>query len=116
MPSEYEKAHAKYRELAKAATGGDAQAHKDKAKAMQEIRAIEREAARAGTVLNAKYQGDKLVVKTEQADSRRSLQEEYVRKFDDKKKVMLPVDPREPEGERRAQTLREFHRRRLLSK
>ena len=112
MPSEYEKAHATYRALAKAAASGDKQAHADKAKAMNEIRNIEREAARAGTVLSATYApGDKVVVRSERTDGKRSLQEEYVRKFDPEVTVMLPDAAG---GEPKEQTLREFHTKRLL--
>lgn len=114
MPSEYETAHAKYRELAKKAANGDKQAMTDKAKAMNDIRGIEREAARAGTILSAAYTaGDKVVVSSQQTDSKRSLQEEYVRKFDAEVTALLPE---KPGGEPKEQTLRDFHRRRLLGK
>ena len=105
MATDYEKAHEKYRALAKAAQAGDAQAHKDKAKAMNDIRAIEREAARAGTKLSAKYQGDKVVQEAEQGRSKRSLQEEYCDKFD--KEITVELNGKE-------QTLHEFHKKRLL--
>lgn len=107
MPSEYELAHKKYRELAKAAAGGDAAAKADKAKVMNDIRHIEREAARAGTVLNATYQGEKIVTSSQQTNSKRSLQEEYVRKFDAEKTAMING---------KEQTLRDYHSKRLLGK
>ena len=107
MASDYEKAHAKYRELVKAAQNGDRQAHADKAKAMNEIRAIEREAARAGTILSATYNGDKITATSTSAPSKRSLQEEYVRKFDEDKTVTLNG---------KEQTLREYHSKRLLGR
>jgi CTP-dependent riboflavin kinase len=110
-PSDYEKAHATYRALAKAAQGGDKQAFADKAKAMNDIRAIERDAARAGTVLSATYNGDRIVTQSRSTESKRSLQEEYTRKFDGEVTVMLPD---KPGGEPKEQTLRDFHRKRLL--
>ena len=105
MPTEYEKAHAQYRTLAKAALGGDKQAHADKAKVMNDIRSIERESARAGTVLSAKYAGDRVVVNEKKVASKRSLQEEYIRKFDSEKTVNLNG---------KEQTLQEYHTKRLL--
>jgi CTP-dependent riboflavin kinase len=107
MPTEYEKAHAAYRELAKKAASGDQQAKADKAKAMNDIRTIEREAARAGTVLSATYQGEKLVTRSEPTHSKRSLQEEYVRKFDGDTEVFV-------NGEHT--TLQKFHAKRLLGR
>jgi hypothetical protein len=109
MPSEYENAHAEYRKLAKAALEGNEQARRDKSKAMQTIVAIEREAARAGTILNAVYKGEKIETIKEQTESKRSLQEEYCRKFDAEKKVVLS------EGAAPT-TLRDHHRARLLGK
>lgn len=114
MPSEYEIAHQKYRDAVKRYDGGngDPKARPDKAKAMQEIVAIEREAAKAGTILSAEYKGDKVVVRTDQTDSKRSLQEAYVRDFDNEVTCMLPDE----KGQPKEQTLREYHRKRLLNK
>lgn len=80
---------------------------------MNEIRSIERDAARDGTVLSAVYRPDKVEVRSKQTHKKRSLQEEYVRKFDAEVTVMLPD---EPGGEAREQTLQEYHSRRLLGK
>jgi hypothetical protein len=110
--TEYEKAHLAYRALAKAALGGDKQAHADKAKAMNGIRDIEREAAREGTILSAQYAGDRVLVKQEQTSSKRSLQEEYVRKFDAEKTVNIS----RPDQPVKEQTLREYHSKRLLGR
>jgi hypothetical protein len=108
MPTDYEKAHAKYQAMAKAAAGGDADAKRDKAKAMQEIRVIEREAARAGTILSATHRADGSVQqRQETAPTKQSLQEEYCRRFDDKTPVMI-------DGKKT--TLREHHERRLLKR
>jgi hypothetical protein len=107
MAKEIEKAYADYQALAKKAANGDLQAKQDKAKAMGEIRQIEREAARAGTILKTKLVGDRVVATEEQTSSKRSLQEEYVRKFDDKAKVRIGG---------REQTLAQYHRARLLNK
>lgn len=103
--TEYEKAHTTYRELAKKAVAGDKQAHADKARAMNEIRAIEREAARSGEVLTATYKGDRVAVDVKRGDTKRSLQEEYVRKYDNDAVVTLGG---------KEQTLQQFHRQRLL--
>lgn len=110
MSVAYQKAHEKYRALAKAAMGKDVAADAakiDKAKAMNEIRNIERQSARDGKVLNAVYKGDQVIVETTDAPTKRSLQEEYVRKFDDNKRVV--IDGKE-------QSLREFHSKRLLGR
>lgn len=90
----------RYRELAARAAEGDAQARKDKAKAMNTLRAMEREAAREGQVWS-------LGVKVAEGPTKRSLQEDYIRRHDDKRVVEI-------NGVR--QTLREFHSRRLLGK
>ena len=115
MPTEYETAHAKYLDAVKRYNGGagDPKARGDKAKAMQEVIAIEREAAKAGTILSATYRGDKVVVDTKHTESKRSLQEEYVRSFDGEVTVQLADSAG---GEPKEQTLREFHRKRLLGK
>lgn len=111
MPSDYEKAHANYRALVKAAAAGDKQAFADKAKAMSEIRQIEREAARAGTILSATYgPGDKVNVKTAKTTPKDELHGDYIRKFDKDKAVMLPDRPGEPPRET---NLQEYHSRRL---
>jgi hypothetical protein len=104
MSNSYQKAQEKYRELAKRAAGGDQTAKADKAKAMNDIRAIERESARAGTVLSAVYRGDKVVVEKEHTDSKRDLQGEYIRKFDPEKRVIING---------KETTLPEFHKKRL---
>ncbi len=113
MPSEYETAHQKYRELAKAAAGGDSKAKADKAKVMNDIRVIEREAARGGTILSATYAPDRVVTKQTNTHSKRSLQEEYIRKFDGETTVMVAD---KPGAEPREQTLQELHRKRLFGK
>lgn len=107
MSSNYQKLHEQYRALAKAAGKGDENAKADKAKVMNDIRAIEREAARAGTILTAVYNGNKVEVEKVDTDSKRDLQKEYIRKFDAEKKAI--IDGKE-------QTLQEFHRKRLLGK
>ena len=112
--SEYEKAHATYRNLAKAAAAGDKTAHADKARAMNDIRQIEREAARAGTVLSATYgTGDRVTLHREETTPKHELQGEYIRKFDGEARVRIPD---KAGGEPKEQTLREFHKKRLLGK
>lgn len=107
MSAEYKKLHESYRNLAAKAKAGDKEAHAAKAVVMGEIRHAEREAANAGKPLSATYQGESVVVNVGEASSKRSLQEEYVRKFDDERPVNI-------NGEE--QTLRQFHRRRLLGR
>ena len=107
MSKEYNEANARYAAMAAKAKGGDKDAMKEKAIIVSEMRQMERAAARDGRVLNAVNNKGKIEVKTETAESKRSLQEEYVRKFDDKKPVVL---------EGRQTTLRAYHRERLLAK
>jgi hypothetical protein len=122
MASEYETAHAKYRELAKLAASGDsAEARKakaDKAKVMNDIRAIERDAARAGTRLNAVYRNDRIEVQKEEGAmrSKRSLQEEYVGKFASKDGQPEPEVKGLSLNGNPVKTLREYHSKRLLGK
>jgi CTP-dependent riboflavin kinase len=105
--SDYEKATTEYRKLAKAALEGDKVAHKEKAQAMLAIRKIEREAARAGTLLSIENRGDRVVAKEQATSSKRSMQEEYVRKFDDKTEQTI-------NGEKT--TIAGWHRKRLLGR
>jgi len=112
MATDYEKAHAAYREAAKAAAAGDAKAKSAKADIMNDIRRIERESARAGTLLNAVYKKDKIEVNSTLTETKQSLQEEYVRKFKPKDgspppKVMING---------KETTLVDHHRKRLLGK
>lgn len=112
MASEYEKAHAAYREAAKAAAAGDGKAKLAKVGLINDIRKIEREAARAGTILSAVYKTDKIETNEVQTETKKSLQEEYVRKFKPKdgsapQKVMING---------KETTLMEHHRKRLLGK
>lgn len=74
MSKEYERATAQYKALAARAIAGDKQAHRDKQKAREEMRHIERAGARDGVLLaDGKKVGE--------ADSKKSLQAEYVRKI-----------------------------------
>jgi hypothetical protein len=107
MASDYEKAHAKYRELATKAMQGDAQAHKDKAAAMQEVRNIERQSARSGVVLSLVRTGAGFQEQRKEVDTKRELQEQYVRKFDDKN--VVKIDGKET-------TLRAWNSKRVLGK
>jgi hypothetical protein len=107
MSAEYQKAHTTYRTLAVKSLEGDAQARKDKAKVMQEIVAIERQSAKDGVNLSAVYKGDRVTVESTNSPSKRSLQEEYVRNFDDEK--LVKIDGKE-------QSLRAYHSKRLLGR
>lgn len=104
MANDYEKAHKEYRELVKAAASGNAAAKADKVKAMNTIRQIEREAARAGTVLSAQYKGESIVINKAEATTKASLQDEYIRKFDGEKQVNVGG---------KQQTMRQYHKQRL---
>lgn len=99
----YQKAHQKYREAVKSGSR-PADGQSDKARAMNEVVAIEREAAREGINLSAAYRGDQVVVSHTEGDTKKSLQQEYVRKFDNE--VETKIDGKE-------QTLRDWHRKRL---
>lgn len=112
MATDYEKAHAAYREAAKAAAAGDGKAKESKVALMNDIRKIEREAARAGTILSAVYKHGKTETNETPTETKRSLQEEYVRKFKPKDGNPPPkviIDGKET-------TLMEHHRKRLLGK
>lgn len=105
----YEKAYSQYLQVAAAAKSGDRGAFAAKADALRECRNIKRESARGGLVLNVKsIKGEKVQVDEKNTNTKRSLQEEYARRFDDK----IPVNL----GGNKPVTLQEYHRRRLLSK
>lgn len=114
--TEYEKAHTKYRELAKAAAAGSSEAKAEKARVMNDIRTIEREAARAGTRLNAVYRGDRVEVQQTEGRSKRSLQEEYVGKFASKDGQPEPEVKGLEWQDKPVKTLKEYHSKRLLGK
>lgn len=80
---EYEAAHNAYRKLADAAAKGDVKAKEDKLQAFQTVRAMEREAAKGGVVLR-----DGKIVGTG-IPTKKSLQEEYIRKLDGEKQVEI---------------------------
>ncbi len=106
MSKEYEQMHAAYADAQK--KGDMAQ----KAKIMGEIRQAERESARKGVVLNPVMKGGKLTVQATETSSKRSLQEEYVRKFDDK----IPVPLSNATDGTVTATLRGHHAKRLLKR
>jgi hypothetical protein len=105
---EYQKLVERYTQAATAARFGDKAAHADKAKIMNEIRHVERSEAKAGRVLSRNVTLDgRVEVGAVEVDSKRSLQEEYVRKFDDEKIVKLGGAET---------TMRKYHAKRLLKK
>ena len=105
MSAEYKKAHEAYRKLAEAVSGGNTDAKKDKIKAMNEIRSIERQSARSGEVLNARYEANgSITIEKTPAPTKRSLQEEHLRRYDNDAKVFVGG---------KEQTLREYHTERL---
>lgn len=107
MSEAYKKAHERLIQARKGITTADGKPgdKSDKAKIANEIRQMERESARSGVVLSAVYRGDKVIVETRDAPSKRSLQEEYCRKFDGEKQVEINGKPT---------TLRKYHEDRLL--
>jgi len=105
MSAEYKKAHESYRKLAEAVSSGNTDAKKDKIKAMNEIRSIERQSARSGEVLNARYEANgSITIEKTPAPTKRSLQEEHLRRYDNDAKVFVGG---------KEQTLREYHTERL---
>lgn len=112
MPNEgeYKKEWAAYDEAAKKSAGGDKQARSDKARIRETIRRMEREDARDGRIVTPVRNRGGVAVEVDDVDNKRSLQEEYCRKFDKDVTVMIPDKPGSPPKE---QTLREFHRKRL---
>jgi hypothetical protein len=112
MSAEYKKAHEAYLKAAEAARGGDKDAFKAKAKIVNEIRQMERLANREGRPLNAVYRDANTVeVQVGNAPTKRSLQEEYVRKFENRgaggEEPIVSVGGKN-------QKLSEYHRKRLL--
>jgi len=106
-PKEYVELHARHRALcekSQESDGKDKAVRKEKATVMQEIRQIERESARRGVHL------DGGAVLSEH-DSKRSLQEEYCRRFDNTNPVKLNRGGREVED-----TMQGHHRARLLNR
>lgn len=108
----FEAANRKYQDIVEKTRTGAPVPAGDKAKAKLEVRNIERQAAREGVILSAENRGGGFVVSTQDAPSKRSLQEQYVRGFDDKSQVMLPGRNGQPEPT----TLRDYHAKRLLGK
>lgn len=111
LTQQYQDLHSKYAALAKKSADGDLTARKEKAKVFQDVRSMEREAARDGYVLAGGKDQTKAATGREQVATKRSLQEEYVRKFES-------PDGKDPEvvlnGEKI--TLARHHRKRLLGK
>ena len=114
LVSNYAKAAEKYQQLAQRAAQGDAQAKADKAKARLEMRQMEREGARNGVILDGGQDTTAQVIRQngEEPRTKRAMQEEYCRRFDAKKEVMVQTG----KGEPYKSTLREFHSKRLLKK
>lgn len=107
IETQYQKLHQDYRALAAKAAEGDKDAKRDKARVMNEIRATEQESTRNGRILSAQYRGDTVAVEVKETHTKRSLQEEYVRSFDNEKTVMIGG---------KEQTLHDYHSKRLLGR
>jgi hypothetical protein len=113
---DYRKLYERRNELDKASARGDSKARADRAKVAEDLRKMERAAAREGTVLS----GGQVV--REDAPTKRSLQEEYCRNFtkgvaaDSAEPVVRIVDARHPESAPFVGTRSAYHRKRLLGK
>lgn len=113
MSQKVQKLYEEYNGLLAKSKTGDKAAFTLKAEKMNEIRQVEREESRAGRFHNPLIRQGKLVIVTTETSSRRSLQEEYVRRFDDKVPVKIDRrDGRDPF----VGTLQQFHRDRLLKR
>lgn len=130
-----QKAWENYRRLADRAVAGDRQAHQDKARAREEARQIEREAARAGEIVTPLVdKAGKVTVKTREVPSKRDRQIAYIDRFDNTKIAAIGTGPeadqpivRDPQGNPSLdangnvmrgtpQTLKQYHSKRLLGK
>jgi hypothetical protein len=114
VSKEYQKLQQDYAALVAKSKGGDLAARADKARVMGEIRQMEREGARKGELLNAVARaGGRIDVEVIETFSKRSQQEEYVRRFDNK--VPVEIENRRT-GEKYTGTLQKWHSKRLLGK
>ena len=112
MSKEYTEAYGRYAGLVEKSKRGDAAAREEKAKVAADLRAMERQANREGRVLTPVNRGgNRIAVETTDAPTRRSLQEEYVRRFKDVPVKFKRRDGREFEG-----SLRDYHRERLMGR
>lgn len=107
MVAELKKLYERLNAAREKAREGDKVARKDKEKIMSEIRNTERQLAREGKPVSVSADGDSVRITLGECDTKRSLQEEYVRRFDAATPVRI---------NNREQTLREYHRRRLFGK
>ena len=106
-------------ELDARSKNGDRAAQQDRAKVAGEIRAMEREGARAGKVLSATVEGDKVSVDVKETDSLRDLQKEYCRGFERRDGVgeyAAKVRLKDAKGNVFEGTMGDYHRKRLLGK
>ena len=94
----YEAAIKKYNDATAKAREGDKGAHKDNASAFEEVRGIERDAARRGEVLSRET--GKVV---KEFAPKRELQGEYVRRFSETK----AVDPKDPKSKTERQSVKD---------
>lgn len=104
--NEYNKALAAYNAQAARAAAGDKNAMKEKAKIAQDLRSIERAAAKDGKIIARRETpgGGTVGVVAKETETKRDLQWQYCQKFDDEKAVKLG-------GEET--TMRKYHRKRL---
>ena len=131
LQSEYLKARQTYHKLADRASDGDREAMRDKQKAHQEVRALERQGARDGQILNSTYKDGVVSAATKETHNKADLQREYCRKFNDEIPVVVSNKDSKPViGEDGKPVVRdgkvvcgepytsmaEYHRRRLLGK
>lgn len=106
----YTKKFQEYVDMAKAArNGGNAaggiDARESKAQLRQECREMERESNRDGQIMTATVnRSGRVSVEVKEADSKRDLQGEYLRKFNNEAPVRVGGQD---------QTLRQYHKKRL---
>ena len=111
LREQYKKKWDAYEVSKSKAAAGDRGAMADKAKQRVELKQMEREAARDGVVLEpaadkqGRYTG---TVSAEETETKRSLQQEMVRKFDREAVVKFKTPQGEYEGD-----LRTYHEKRL---
>lgn len=135
MSKEYAAEWGRYQRLVEAALAGNAQAKKDKARARQECREMERQAARDGKIFVNGRDVSRQVAReagVDQIQSKREAQNEYIRKFDGTTPVVISngrdgdivrdpetghivCDPKsgDPLKGNFSESLQHYHRRRL---
>jgi len=107
MSKELVEAHKALLRFRKASENGtNAAARADKVRASLHVQEIESDMRRQGQNPKVTYRGDNVEVKITQSPAKRSMQEAYVRDFDNK--TIVKIGDKE-------QTLRQYHSKRVLN-